>query len=95
MLTGRYPWRLGSMRSNFIPWSRPDGLRPDFDLLPRRLGGGGGSSTGVGRGVAVWTGGTAVVTGNFYGTASSGATRLAAAGSFDVFVARIGAGGSV
>lgn len=58
-------------------------------------GGGGGSSTGVGRGVAVRTGGTAVVTGNFYGTASSGATRLAAAGSFDVFVARIGAGGSV
>ena len=40
MLTGRYPWRLGSMRSNFIPWSRPDGLRPDFDLLPQRLGGG-------------------------------------------------------
>ena len=37
MLTGRYPWRLGSMRSNFIPWSRPDGLRPDFDLLPQRL----------------------------------------------------------
>ena len=40
MLTGRYPWRLGSKRSNFIPWSRPDGLRPDFfDLLPQRLPG--------------------------------------------------------
>ena len=40
MLTGRYPWRPGSMRSNFIPWSRSGGLRPDFDLLPQRLGGG-------------------------------------------------------
>ena len=54
-------------------------------------GGGGGSSTGVGRGIAVRIGGTTIVTDNFYSTARSGATRLAAAGSFDVFVARIGA----
>ena len=56
----------------------------------------GGSSTGVGRGVAVRTGGTAVVTGSSEGAASSGATRLAAASSFDfnVFVASPGAGGS-
>jgi hypothetical protein len=44
----------------------------------------------------VRTGGTAVVTGSSEGTASSGATRLAAASSFDfnVFVASPGAGGS-
>ena len=37
VLTGRYPFRLGSMRSNFIPWSRPDGLDLELDLLPQRL----------------------------------------------------------
>ncbi len=37
LLTARYPWRLGSMRSNFIPWSRPDGLDLRFTLLPAHL----------------------------------------------------------
>ncbi len=37
LLTGRYPWRLGSLKSNFIPWSRPDGLSLGYDLLSQRL----------------------------------------------------------
>ena len=36
-LSGRYPYRLGNTRSNFIPWSRPDGLNTDFETLPLRL----------------------------------------------------------
>ena len=36
-LSGRYPFRLGNTRSNFIPWSRPDGLNLGFDTLPLRL----------------------------------------------------------
>ena len=37
LLSGRYPFRLGNTRSNFIPWSRPDCLNTQFDLLPQRL----------------------------------------------------------
>ena len=37
ILSGRFPFRLGNTRSNFIPWSRPDGLNTDFDTLPLRL----------------------------------------------------------
>eukprot|EP00039_Didymoeca_costata_P016751 m.304989 g.304989 ORF g.304989 m.304989 type:complete len:479 (-) comp16443_c7_seq15:834-2270(-) len=37
MLSGRYPFRLGNTRSNFIPWSRADGLNLDFDTIPLRL----------------------------------------------------------
>ena len=37
LLSGRYPFRLGNTRSNFIPWSRPDCLNTAFDLLPQRL----------------------------------------------------------
>lgn len=37
LLSGRYPFRLGNTRSNFIPWSRPDGLELAFDTLPLRL----------------------------------------------------------
>ena len=36
-LSGRYPYRLGNTRSNFIPWSRPDGLNTNFETLPLRL----------------------------------------------------------
>ena len=28
---------MGNMRSNFIPWSRPDGLNLNFTLLPAHL----------------------------------------------------------
>jgi arylsulfatase A-like enzyme len=37
MMSGRYPFRMGNMRSNFIPWSRPDGLNLNFTLLPQHL----------------------------------------------------------
>ena len=36
-LSARYPFRLGNTKSNFIPWSRPDGLELGFDTLPLRL----------------------------------------------------------
>jgi arylsulfatase A-like enzyme len=35
--SGRLPYRLGNTRSNFIPWSRPDGLNLGFDTVPLRL----------------------------------------------------------
>eukprot|EP00040_Diaphanoeca_grandis_P039759 m.260069 g.260069 ORF g.260069 m.260069 type:complete len:510 (+) comp39157_c0_seq1:85-1614(+) len=37
LLSGRYPFRLGNTRSNFIPWSRPDGLNLEFNTLQLRL----------------------------------------------------------
>ena len=49
LLSGRYPMRLGSMKSNFIPWSRPDGLNPGFTLLPQRLAKRGFESHHVGK----------------------------------------------
>jgi arylsulfatase A-like enzyme len=49
MLSGRYPFRLGSMRSNFIPWSRPDGLNLNFTLLPAHLKSMGYSTHQVGK----------------------------------------------
>lgn len=36
-LSGRYAFRTGNTRSNFIPWSRPDGLNLGFNLLQHRL----------------------------------------------------------
>jgi hypothetical protein len=54
----------------------------------------GGLSNDYGRGVAVRSDGTAVVTGGFEGTASFAATTLTAAGSTGVFEASLGADGS-
>lgn len=48
-LSGRYPFRTGNTRSNFIPWSRPDGLELGFDTLPLRLGRLGYSTHHVGK----------------------------------------------
>ena len=54
----------------------------------------GGSDYDRGYGVAVRSDGTAVVAGEFRGTASFGATTLTTAGNYDVFVASLGADGS-
>ena len=35
LLSGRYPFRLGNTRSNFIPWSVRDGLQLGFDTVRR------------------------------------------------------------
>ena len=61
----------------------------------KAFGGSNGGRSDRGYAVAVRSDGTAVVTGNFYGTASFGATTLTAAGDWDVFVASLGADGSV
>lgn len=49
LLSGRYPFRTGNTRSNFIPWSRPDGLNLGFNLLQQRLSDLGYSTHHVGK----------------------------------------------
>lgn len=36
-LTGRYPWRLPSVRCNFIPSSIPEGVPLEYNFLPKHL----------------------------------------------------------
>lgn len=37
LLTGRYPWRLPSVRCNFIPSSIPEGVPLEYNFLPKQL----------------------------------------------------------
>ncbi|NBP89539.1 MAG: hypothetical protein EBU59_13780, partial [Planctomycetia bacterium] len=55
---------------------------------------GGPSSFDVGRDISVLPDGSSIVTGRFQGTATFGSTTLTSAGSDDVFVAKLDAGGS-
>eukprot|EP00038_Savillea_parva_P017558 m.20799 g.20799 ORF g.20799 m.20799 type:complete len:673 (+) comp3829_c0_seq1:86-2104(+) len=36
-LTGRFPYRLAATRSNFIPWTLPDGTNLGYAMLPKKL----------------------------------------------------------
>lgn len=37
LMTGRYPWRLPSVRCNFIPSSIPEGVDLQYTMLPKHL----------------------------------------------------------
>lgn len=36
-LTGRLPYHLAATRTNFIPWSTPDGTELDYVMIPKHL----------------------------------------------------------
>lgn len=48
-LTGRFPFKLAATRSNFIPWTLPDGTHLSYAMLPKKLASAGYVSYHVGK----------------------------------------------
>jgi arylsulfatase A-like enzyme len=48
-LTGRFPYKLAATRSNFIPWTLPDGTHLGYSMLPKKLAAAGYWSVHIGK----------------------------------------------
>lgn len=49
LLTGRFPYKLQSPETNFIPWSKPVGTHLGFTMLPAKLKAAGYATAHIGR----------------------------------------------